>query len=119
MSGQVAQPWLRTSVQTLAPLFPASLLAEEKAAGKGLQRFALELINDASDFSQQERPGVDEVNPVHHDGDDAVPALETSSQAVFDEEGVAEHKTMLFISEKNWAFTSWADLKGRDTHQSH
>lgn len=84
-----------------------------------LQCFALELINDASDFSQQERPGVDEVNPVHHDGDDAVPALETSGQAVFDKKGVAEHKTMLFISEKNGAFTSWADLKAKDTHQSH
>lgn len=94
-------------------------LSHRNSALTHLQRFALELINDASDFSQQERPGVDEVNPVHHDGDDAVPALETSSQAVFDEEGVAEHKTMLFISEKNWAFTSWADLKGRDTQQSH
>lgn len=81
-----------------------------------LKCFALKLINDASDFSQQERPGVDEVNPIHHDSDDAVPALETSSQAVFDEEGVAEHKTMLFISKKNRAFTSWADLKGRDTY---
>ena len=81
-----------------------------------LKCFALKLVNDASNFSQQERPGVDEVNPVHHDCDDAVPALETSSQAVFDKEGVAEHKTMLFISEKNRAFTSWADLKGRDTY---
>lgn len=79
-----------------------------------LKCFALKLIDDASDFSQQERPWVDEVNPVHHDSDDAVPALETSGQAVFDKEGVAEHKTVLFISKKYRPFTSWADLNGRD-----
>lgn len=91
------------------------MLSQRLCALTYLQCFALKLVNDASDFSQQEGPGVDEVNPVHHDSDDAVPALETSSQAVFDKEGVAEHKTVLFISEKNRALTSWADLKRRDT----
>lgn len=94
------------------------MLHQTDSALTYLKCFPLKLINDASDFSQQERPGVDEVNPVHHDSDDAVPALETTSQAVFDEEGVAEHKPMLFISEKNRTFASWADLKGRETHTS-
>lgn len=75
-----------------------------------LECFALKFVNDPSDLSKQEGPGVDEVNPVHHDGDDAVPALEAPGQAVFDEESVAEHETMLLISKEDGAFTARADL---------
>lgn len=91
-----------------------SLLLEFSPEQIHLECFALKLINDASDFSQQKRPGVDEVDPIHHYCNDAVPALKATSQAVFDEERVAEHKAMLFIAKEDGTFTSWADLEGRD-----
>lgn len=75
-----------------------------------LERLALQLINDPSDLPKQEGPGVDEVNPVHHDGDDAVPALEAPGQAVLDEESVAEHETMLLVPKEDGAFSARADL---------
>jgi hypothetical protein len=76
----------------------------------------LELINDPSNLPQQEGPGVNEVDPVHHDGDDAVPALEAPGQAIFDEEGVAEHKTMLLVPKENGAFTARAYLRGNHSN---
>lgn len=77
-----------------------------------LEGLALELTDDSADLPQQEGPRVDEVDSIHHDGDDAVPALEASGQAVFDEEGVAEHKAMLLITKEDGAFTTRAYLGG-------
>lgn len=77
-----------------------------------LEGLALELTDDPTDLPQQEGPRIDEVDSVHHDGNDAVPALEASGQAVFDEEGVAEHKAMLLITKEDGAFTTRAYLGG-------
>lgn len=77
-----------------------------------LEGLPLELINDPSDLSKKEGPGIDEVNPVHHDGNDAVPALEAPGQAVFNEEGMAEHKTVLLIPKEDGPFTARAHLGG-------
>lgn len=81
-----------------------------------LEGLALELTDDPTDLPQQEGPGVDEVDSIHHDGDDAVPALEASGQAVFDEEGVAEHKAVLFIAKEDRAFATRAHLGGSDSN---
>lgn len=81
-----------------------------------LEGLALELTDDATDLPQQEGPGVDEVDAIHHDGNDAVPALEASGQAVFDEEGVAEHKAMLFITKEDRAFATRAHLGGSNSN---
>lgn len=63
----------------------------------------MQLVDDSADLPQQERPGVDEVDAVHHDGDDAVPALETAGQAVLDEERVAEDEPVLLIAKEDGA----------------
>lgn len=78
--------------------------------GRHLESLALELIDDPSDLPEKEGPGVDEVDPVHHDDNDAVPALEAPGQAVFDEEGVAEHEPMLLIPKEDRAFSTRANL---------
>lgn len=61
-------------------------------------------------MAQQERPGVDEVDPVHGYDNNAVPALEATRQAVFDEEGVREHKAMLLIPKKDGSLSTRAHL---------
>lgn len=61
-------------------------------------------------MAQQERPGVDEVDSVHGHYNDAVPALEATRQAVFDEERVREHKAMLLISKEDGSFSTWTHL---------
>lgn len=81
-----------------------------------LECLALEFINDPSDLPKQKGPGVDEVNPVHHDGNDAVPALKAPGQAVFDEESVAKHEPMLLIPKEDRAFTARADLEQNNNH---
>lgn len=81
-----------------------------------LECLALELINDPADLPQQEGPGVDEVDPVHHDGNDTVPALEAPRQAVFDEERVAEHEPMLLVPKEDGAFTARAHLEQKHRH---
>lgn len=95
-------------MRTPSPLPPALIRGH-------LECLALQLVNDPTDLPQQEGPGVNEVNAVHHDGDDAVPALEAPGQAVLDEEGMAEHKAMLFISEEDWAFAARTDLGRHST----
>lgn len=84
-----------------------------------LECLALELINDPADLPQQEGPGVDEVDPVHHDGNDTVPALEAPRQAVFDEERVAEHEPMLLVPKEDGAFTARAHLEHKHRHSGH
>lgn len=84
-----------------------------------LERLALELVDDPTDLAQQERPGVDEVDAVHHDGNDAVPALEAPGQAVFDEERVAEHEAMLLIPKEDGALAARADLGHKDSAPGH
>lgn len=81
-----------------------------------LECLALEFIDDSSDLPKQEGPGVDKVDAVHHDGDDAVPALEAPGQAVFDEESVAEHEPMLLIPKEDGAFAARADLGRNNSH---
>lgn len=108
-AGSVAVPLVQEgregSVHPLGTLWTSKLLCLKHLEGLGL-----ELTDDAADPPQQEGPGVDEVDPIHHDGDDAVPALEASGQAVFDEEGVAEHKAVLLITKEDGAFTTRAYL---------
>lgn len=64
-------------------------------------------------MAQQEGPGVDEVDSVHGNHDNAIPALEAPCQAVFDEESVREHKAMLFVAKEDGPLSSRADLQGR------
>ena len=61
-------------------------------------------------MAQQERPRVDEVDPVHGHHDDAVPALETPGQTVLDEEGVREHEAVLLIPEEDGSLSAWTHL---------
>lgn len=84
-----------------------------------LERLALELVNDPADLAQQEGPGVDEVDAVHHDGNDAVPALEAPGQAVLDEERVAEHEAMLLVPKEDGALAAGADLGHKDSAPGH
>ena len=75
-----------------------------------LERGALQALDGQPQVSQQEGPGVDEVDPVHGHHHDAVPALETPRQAVFDEERVGEHKAVLLVAKKYRAFPAWTHL---------
>lgn len=81
-----------------------------------LERCTLEALYSKFKVSQEERPGVYQVDPVHGHQDDTVPTLEASGEAVFDEKGVREHKAMLLVSKENWTLASRAHLtmqKGR------
>lgn len=93
-----------------------ALRAPELLRFKHLERLALELVDDPTDLAQQEGPGVDEVDAVHHDGNDAVPALEAPGQAVFDEERVAEHEAMLLVPKEDGALAARADLTAQAPH---
>lgn len=84
-----------------------------------LERLALELVDDPTDLAQQEGPGVDEVDTVHHDGNDAVPALEAPGQAVLDEECVTEHEAMLLVPKEDGALAARADLEHKDSAPGH
>lgn len=114
-AGRVAIPLVQEGCESRAhPL--GTLRAPKLLCFKHLKCLALEFINDPSDLAQQEGPGVDEVNAVHHDGNDAVPALEAPGQAIFDEKGVAEHKAMLLIPKEDGAFPAGADLTAQAPH---
>lgn len=94
-------PQILNCTRSVSPTHPAHL-----------QRFPLQLIDNPPDLAQEEGPGVYEVNAVHHDGDDAVPALEAPGQAVLDEEGVAEDEPVLLVPEEDGAFTARTHLAG-------
>lgn len=53
-----------------------------------LEGCALQALYSESKMAQQERPGVDKVDPVHCYHDNTVPSLEAPGEAVFDKEGV-------------------------------
>ena len=55
-------------------------------------------------------PGVEQVDLVHHDDHDAVPALQAARMRVLHEERVAEHVAAMVVAEKDRAFTTWTDL---------
>lgn len=75
----------------------------------------MKLIYDPSDLGQQEGPGVDQVDPVHHDDDDTVPALEPPGETVLDEERVTEDKPVLLIPKEDGTFPARADLDDGNT----
>lgn len=75
-----------------------------------LECCALQTLDSDSEVAQQERPGVDEVDSVHGHYNDAVPTLKATSQAVFDEECVWEHKAMLLIPKEDGSFSTWTHL---------
>lgn len=69
------------------------------------------------EVTEQERPGVDKVDPVHGHQNYTVPSLKTAGQAVFDKEGVWEHKSMLLIAKKNGPLTARTHLKTKDKNR--
>ena len=73
-------------------------------------RFRLKLVDQGAKVGDEEGPGVEEKDAVHHDYDNAVPSLEASGVAVFNEEGVAQNITMVFITEENRSLETLADL---------
>lgn len=75
-----------------------------------LECCTLQTLDGDFEVAQQERPRVDEVDPVHGHYNDAVPALEATRQAVFDKERVREDKAMLLIPKKDRSFSTWTHL---------
>lgn len=76
-----------------------------------LECSALQTLYCKFKVAQQERPGVDKVDPVHGYHDNTIPTLEAPGQTVFDKEGVWEHKSMLLISKENRSFTARTHLR--------
>lgn len=110
-AGCVATPLVREDCRGECTVHPhRSLGTHTLLTVKHLQCCALQTLYGESEVAQQERPGVDEVDPVHGYHDDAVPALEAPGQAVFDEEGVREHKAMLLIPKEDGTLTAGTHL---------
>lgn len=75
-----------------------------------LECWALQTLDDDFEVAQQERPGVDEVDPVHGHYNDTVPALKATCQTVFNKERVWEHKAMLLIPKEDGSFSTRTHL---------
>lgn len=84
-----------------------------------LERSALQTLYGQSEVSQQEGPGVDEVDTVHGHQHDAVPPLEAPGQAVLDEERVREHKPVLLVPKEDRALAAWTHLQEERKHPKY